>query len=142
MRKPVSKILRIIRSLLLFFFLSTLVAVVIYRFVPVYVTPLMVIRSVQQIASGDKPTCKHTWVSFNQISPHLPMAVIASEDNRFAEHNGFDLKEIEKAIKENESRKQKTRCKYYQSANSKKCFLMAPILMAKERTGSLFHLSY
>ena len=75
MRKPVSKILRIIRSLLLFFFLSTLVAVVIYRFVPVYVTPLMVIRSVQQIASGDKPTCKHTWVSFNQISPHLPMAV-------------------------------------------------------------------
>ena len=107
MRKPVSKILRIIRSLLLFFFLSTLVAVVIYRFVPVYVTPLMVIRSVQQIASGDKPTCKHTWVSFNQISPHLPMAVIASEDNRFAEHNGFDLKEIEKAIKENESRKRK-----------------------------------
>ena len=61
----------------------------------------MVFRSVQQIASGDKPTCKHTWVSFNQISPHLPMAVIASEDNRFAEHNGFDLKEIEKAIKEN-----------------------------------------
>ena len=99
MRKPVSKILRIIRSLLLFFFLSTLVAVVIYRFVPVYVTPLMVIRSVQQIASGDKPTCKHTWASFNQISPHLPMAVIASEDNRFAEHNGFDLNEIEKAIK-------------------------------------------
>ena len=98
MRKPVSKILRIIRSLLLFFFLSTLVAVVIYRFVPVYVTPLMVIRSVQQIASGDKPTCKHTWVSFNQISPHLPMAVIASEDNRFAEHNGFDLKQTAKNV--------------------------------------------
>ena len=35
------------------------------------------------------------------------MAVIASEDNRFAEHNGFDFKEIEKAIKENEKRKRK-----------------------------------
>ena len=104
MLKPVSKILRFIRNLLLFFFVSTLLAVIIYRFVPVYVTPLMVIRSVQQIVSGDKPTCKHTWVSFDKISPHLPMAVIASEDNRFVEHNGFDFKEIEKAIKENEVR--------------------------------------
>jgi len=74
---------------------------------PVYVTPLMVIRSVQQIFSGDKPTWKHTWVSFDKISPNLPMAVIASEDNRFAEHNGFDLVEIKKAMKENETRKRK-----------------------------------
>ena len=123
MRKPVSKILRIIRSLLLFFFLSTLVAVVIYRFVPVYVTPLMVIRGVQQIASGDKPSCRHMWVSFNQISPHLPMAVIASEDNRFAEHNGFDLKEIEKAIKENESRKRKRGASTISQQTAKNVFL-------------------
>lgn len=33
------------------------------------------------------------------------MAVIASEDNRFAEHNGFDFKEIEKALEENKNRK-------------------------------------
>ena len=123
MRKPVSKILRIIRSLLLFFFLSTLVAVVIYRFVPVYVTPLMVIRSVQQIASGDKPTCKHTWVSFNQISPHLPMAVIASEDNRFAEHNGFDFKEIEKALEENKNRKRPRGASTISQQTAKNIFL-------------------
>ena len=35
------------------------------------------------------------------------MAVIASEDNRFATHNGFDFIEIQKAIKENETRKRK-----------------------------------
>lgn len=35
------------------------------------------------------------------------MAVIASEDNRFAEHNGFDFVEIKKAMKENETRKRK-----------------------------------
>ena len=64
----------------------------------------MVIRSVQQIFSGDKPTWKHTWVSFDKISPNLPMAVIASEDNRFAEHNGFDFVEIRKAMKENKTR--------------------------------------
>ena len=123
MLKPVSKILRFIRNLLLFFFVSTLLAVIIYRFVPVYVTPLMVIRSVQQIVSGDKPTCKHTWVSFDKISPHLPMAVIASEDNRFLEHNGFDFKEIEKAIKENEKRKRKRGASTISQQTAKNVFL-------------------
>ncbi len=103
---PIKRILRYARNLLIFFFASTILAVIVYRFMPVYVTPLMVIRSVQQLASGDKPTWKHTWVSFDKISPQLPMAVIASEDNRFAEHNGFDFIEIEKAIKENGSAEQ------------------------------------
>ena len=44
-------------------------------------------------------------MSKEKISRHLPMAVIASEDNRFAEHNGFDFKEIEKAMEENKTRK-------------------------------------
>ncbi len=71
----IKKLLRYTRNLLIFFFASTLLAVIIYRFMPVYVTPLMVIRSVQQVFSGDKPTWKHTWVSFDKISPNLPMAV-------------------------------------------------------------------
>ena len=68
----IKKLLRYTRNLLIFFFASTLLAVIIYRFMPVYVTPLMVIRSVQQVFSGDKPTWKHTWVSFDKISPSLP----------------------------------------------------------------------
>ena len=136
---PIKKILRYARNLLIFFFASTILAVIVYRFMPVYVTPLMVIRSVQQLASGDKPTWKHTWVSFDKISPHLPMAVIASEDNRFAEHNGFDFIEIE-----NEGeRKTETeaRSKYHQSADSQECVPMAAIVLDTQRFRSLFHLS-
>ena len=92
------KVLRILRNLILFFFISTILTVVIYRFIPVYFTPLMVIRSTQQIFKGEKPVWHHSWVSFDKISPHLPMAVIASEDNRFATHNGFDFIEIKKAV--------------------------------------------
>ena len=99
LRKP----FRILRNLILFFFISSIGAVIFYRFVPVYVTPLMIIRSVQQLVSGEKVVCKHTWVPFDKISPSLPMAVIASEDNRFASHNGFDMIEIKKAMKENET---------------------------------------
>lgn len=123
MRKPVNKILRIIRNLILFFFGSTLLAVVAYRFIPVYVTPLMVIRTVEQIVSGETPTCKHTWVSFDKISPNLPMAVIASEDNRFAEHNGFDMVEIKKAMKENEKRKRKRGASTISQQTAKNVFL-------------------
>ena len=92
LRKP----FRILRNLILFFFISSIGAVIFYRFVPVYVTPLMIIRSVQQLVSGEKVVCKHTWVPFDKISPSLPMAVIASEDNRFASHNGFDMIEIKR----------------------------------------------
>ena len=119
----IKKILRYTRNLLIFFFASTLLAVIVYRFMPVYVTPLMVIRSVQQIFSGDKPTWKHTWVSFDKISPNLPMAVIASEDNRFAEHNGFDLVEIKKAMKENETRKRKRGASTISQQTAKNVFL-------------------
>lgn len=90
---------------------------------PVYVTPLMVIRSIQQITSGDKPTWKHTWVSFDKISPNLSMAVIASEDNRFASHNGFDFIEIKKAIEENEKRKRKRGASTISQQTAKNVFL-------------------
>ena len=49
------------------------------------------------------------------------MAVIASEDNRFAEHNGFDFIEIEKAMKENEKRKRKRGASTISQQTAKKC---------------------
>ena len=43
---------------------------------------------------------EHKWVSRHHISSHMPMAVIASEDNLFSEHNGFDFEQIKKALEE------------------------------------------
>ncbi len=122
-RPLIKKALRFARRLLVFFFASSILAVLAYRFIPVYITPLMVIRTVQQLVSGDKPTWKHTWVSFDKISPHLPTAVIASEDNRFAEHNGFDFVEIKKAMKENETRKRKRGASTISQQTAKNVFL-------------------
>lgn len=75
------------------------------RFIPVYITPLMVIRCIEQAKSGKEIKLKHHWIPKEDISRHLPMAVIASEDNLFAEHNGFDFKEIHNAMRENKTRK-------------------------------------
>lgn len=96
------KIRRLIRWLLALFLGSTILAVVMYRFIPVYVTPLMVIRTVQQVSHGDKIKCHHHWVPLNKISPHMPVAVMASEDQRFLLHHGFDYKAIQNAAKRNQ----------------------------------------
>lgn len=96
-------ILKFIRWGLALFFSSTILAVVAYRFIPVYVTPLMVIRCIQQVSEGKGLTLHHHWVSLNQISPHLPVAVMASEDQRFLIHHGFDFNAIQNAAKRNRS---------------------------------------
>ena len=83
----------------------------------------MVIRSVQQIVKGESPAWHHKWVPFDRISPHLPRAVIASEDNRFATHNGFDFIEIKKAMKENETRKRKRGASTISQQTAKNVFL-------------------
>ena len=117
------KILKFIRNLLIIFFGSSILSVIALRFIPVYFTPLMFIRTAQQIIYGEDIKWKHTWVSKEKISRHLPMAVIASEDNRFAEHNGFDFKEIEKAMEENKTRKRPRGASTISQQTAKNVFL-------------------
>jgi monofunctional glycosyltransferase len=54
----------------------------------------------------EKPGAKlrHTWVSYSRISEHLKRAVIAAEDAKFLDHEGFDWEAITKAIQRNESK--------------------------------------
>lgn len=83
------------------FFGTTILSVVLLRFLPVYFTPLMFIRLVQQGGRGEELRLHHRWVSLDEISPYLPQAVMASEDQRFLVHHGFDFKAIENAAKHN-----------------------------------------
>ena len=78
------------------------------KWVPVWVTPLMIQRTVENW--NDKTFKTHkTWVSYDRISPELAKAVIASEDNLFDSHNGFDWKSINKAINDHEKRGKRLR---------------------------------
>ena len=101
-RSLLSKWGRLIRNLLIFFFISTLLAVVVYRFVPVSFTPLMGIRLYEQWRADKPLRLEHEWVPLAQISRHLPQAVVASEDNLFMDHNGFDIEQIQQARREAE----------------------------------------
>ena len=95
--KVFKKILRWIGYALIFFFVSSITAVVVLKWMPVYYTPLMVFKSAGNLFTGKNTTINHEWVPLDSITHHMPQAVIASEDNLFLKHNGFDLEQIQKA---------------------------------------------
>ena len=90
----------IIKFTLWFLGLSVL-TVIIFRFVPVFYTPLMIIRAFEHNEAGKDMVCSHQWVPLEDISINLPKAVVASEDGLFLKHNGFDFTAINKAFNNN-----------------------------------------
>lgn len=79
--------------------------VILFRFVQVPITPLMVFRSVEMVWEGKDVKMEHKWVPLEQISPNVQKAVIVSEDGHFLTHGGFDLKAIKKAYQDNQKGK-------------------------------------
>lgn len=95
---------KVLRWIVLAFFGSTIFFTVLYKYVPVYVTPLMVIRLCQQVGRGETVRLKHHWVPLDSMSIYLPVAVMASEDQRFMTHGGIDFEAVEKAVEMNKRR--------------------------------------
>jgi monofunctional biosynthetic peptidoglycan transglycosylase len=89
------------------FFASTILSVVALRFMPVVVTPLMLIRCYEQVKAGEELKLSHDWEPLTNISKDLPIAVMASEDAKFLEHHGFDYQAIEHAAKRNRQHPEK-----------------------------------
>ena len=81
-------------------FLLSILSVVVYKYVPVTYTPLMLIRTIEAHQAGKTFVIKHHWTPIEQISPHMVRAVMASEDNLFLKHSGFSIDQIRLAIEE------------------------------------------
>ena len=82
--------------------------VTLYKFVPVRWTPLMLKRSVEYRDQKDFRN-QRTWVDIDNISEEMVKAVIASEDGRFIEHNGFDFEAIREMKKAHDKKGTKIR---------------------------------
>ena len=86
---------------------STVLAVLLFRWIPIPFSALMVQRRVQSWSSEKAYTARHHWVSLDDIAPSMGVAVIAGEDQNFPDHFGFDWKAIEKAVEHNEKSRRK-----------------------------------
>jgi monofunctional biosynthetic peptidoglycan transglycosylase len=95
------KILRFIWKAMLWFFGLSILSVIIFKWVPIPFTPLMVTRIIEFKLEGKDAIYSHKWVPLEDISPNLQKAVIASEDGNFLKHNGFDFEAMQKAFKNN-----------------------------------------
>ena len=101
----IKRVFKFIAKSIALFIVFSVVIVVLFKWIPVPVTPLMVIRYFEQPNTQEKAMWKHDWVSINNISKNLQLAVICSEDQNFLKHHGFDVKAIEKAIEHNKKGK-------------------------------------
>lgn len=97
-------IMHFFKWMVILFFGSSILFVLIYRWAPVPCSPLMFIRLGQQVVNGESPRMKHRWVPADSISVDLPLAVWASEDQNFFNHNGFDFAQIKVAFREKEAK--------------------------------------
>lgn len=97
------KIVRYLLYLVIFWHLL----IVLYAFLPVLVTPLMIQRWVVNVATGEPAAIHKTWRSLDKISENMQLAAVCAEDQKFLEHEGFDMEAIEKALKDNQKRKKK-----------------------------------
>jgi len=105
MKKVISKLWTIIWKMCIAFFIISILSVIIYRWLPVPITPLMIIRDIEQLTDGKGVVMKHDWVPLADISPKLQLAVVCSEDQNYLKHFGFDMGAIKKAMTENEKGK-------------------------------------
>jgi len=99
------KLRKFVLKFVLWYFIVSICLVVLLRFVPVYYTPLMLKRVVENVSNKKDVKFSRKWTPLENISHNAIQAVVASEDNLFIKHSGIDTKAIEKARKYNETKK-------------------------------------
>jgi monofunctional biosynthetic peptidoglycan transglycosylase len=97
------KVLQKIKKIFIIFFIAQLVYIVVLKWID---PPITVTQLVNFI---DGYGLKRDYVNLEEISPNAKLAIIASEDQLFPDHNGFDVKSIEKAIRGDTKKKGRLR---------------------------------
>ncbi|MDG4474588.1 monofunctional biosynthetic peptidoglycan transglycosylase [Thiovibrio frasassiensis] len=85
---------------------GTMAITILFRWVPLPCSSLMIQRQVASLWEKEKEyRFRYQWVALEKMSPYAPLAAIASEDQKFFSHMGFDFEAIEKAWEHNQRRK-------------------------------------
>lgn len=92
---------RVLIRFIIFFFASSIGAVILFKFVPVPFTATMLSRKIDAIADGKNSKIYYDWTPYSAISKEAPLAVVAAEDQLFPEHMGFDFKSMNTAFERN-----------------------------------------
>lgn len=108
---------------LFWFLVLSLASTLLMRFIPPPITPLMIIRGIEGVASGRGFVIHKQWRPLKNIAPVMMQAVIASEDQKFLNHAGFDFTAISKAYANNKSGKRQKGASTISQQTAKNVFL-------------------
>jgi monofunctional biosynthetic peptidoglycan transglycosylase len=98
-RRSVRRVFRVIAKVLIYGFIISVFYVILCK----WVNPPITITQIVSVIQGDG--LQRDYVSYDEMSPSIKLAVLAGEDQLFPDHNGFDFKSIEKARKHNQKSK-------------------------------------
>lgn len=89
---------RFLRRTILWFVTLSIAAVLYLRVAPPLFTPFMLRAKLSAIVAGEALDLSYRWVGWKRISANAALAVVASEDQRFPAHHGFDFKAMQQAV--------------------------------------------
>jgi len=101
----------------------TVVTALVFRFVPVPGSALMMERRLTAAVQGKSYHAVQRWTPLDEIAPCMGVAVIAAEDQNFPDHFGFDWQAIEKAMAHNEHSRKKRGASTLSQQTAKNLFL-------------------
>jgi len=88
-------------KIVLYLWLASIAAICLLKYFPVYFTPTMIVRKINALKEGENSKIFSNWTPYNEIDKNCGLAVIASEDQRFPSHKGFDFEALQGALKNN-----------------------------------------
>ncbi|RVU26478.1 monofunctional biosynthetic peptidoglycan transglycosylase [Sandaracinomonas limnophila] len=100
-KKSKNKIIRFLFKLILILWGTSMGALLLGKFLPIYFTPTMMSRKLDAWSEGKSGKIYSNWASYEEIDRNCALAVIASEDQLFPDHNGFDFDAMIGAAKNN-----------------------------------------
>lgn len=100
-RTFLARLRRWVLWLMLLWFVTTLTLVLLMRWFNPPTTAFML----QRLYSDDAIELQREWRPLSRIAPSLPMSIIASEDQKFADHHGFDVAAIQQVLEDRQAGK-------------------------------------
>lgn len=116
-----SRIWKRVKQIFLCLFVAQLVYIVALKWINPPTTITMIVSRIR--LAGSDAHFHRTWVNYDEIAPSAKLAVIAGEDQLFAEHNGFDIKSIKKAWEHNQHSEQTRGASTISQQTAKNVFL-------------------
>ncbi len=98
----IKSILKAALKFILLFLVLSVVVVFLLRWINPVTSSIMIQRQISALIEGDFRFISYIWISYDNVSPELPIAIVAAEDQNFPNHFGFDFDQIEKALEQHE----------------------------------------